>query len=103
ARLLGDDRRLDRNLLGIGALLPSLANAEHGVADPQVLDTFADGADHAGKIAAQDIGKFRLLVVANAHLPVGAVDAGRDDIDHNLSWRAGRVGKIAVLQDLGPA
>src|SRR6516225_4950190 len=83
--------------------LPGLANAEHGVADPQVLDTFADGADHAGKIAPQDIGKFRLLVVADADLPIGAVDAGSDDIDHHLAWRGGRVEKVTVLQDLGPA
>src|SRR5262249_56452813 len=62
-----------------------------------------DGADHAGKIAPQEIGKLRLLVVADAHLPVGAVDAGSDDIDHHLAWSGGRVGKVAVLQDLGPA
>src|SRR5215471_304259 len=103
AGLLGDDRGLDRDLLGIGALLAGLANAEHGVAEAQILDAFADGADHAGKIAAQDIGKFHLLVVANAHLPIGAVDAGSDDIDHHLAWRGGRVGEIAVLQDLRPA
>src|SRR5262249_28843543 len=103
ARLLGDDRRLDRDLLGIGAFLPGLANAEDGVAEAKILNARADGADHAGKIAPQDIGKLRLLVVANAHLPIGTVDAGSDDIDHHLAWRGDRVGKVAVLQDLGPA
>src|SRR5262249_4417357 len=103
ARLLGDDRRLDRDLLGIGALLPGLANAEHGVAEAQILNARADGADHAGKIAPQDIGKFRLLVVADAHLPIGAVDAGSDDIDHHLAGSGGRVGKGTGLQDIGPA
>src|SRR5262249_25607335 len=75
----------------------------HGVPDPQVPDTFADGADHAGKIPSQDVGKFRLLVVADAHLPIGAIDAGSDDIDHHFARPGGRIGKIAVLQDLRPA
>src|SRR5262249_18390460 len=79
------------------------ANAEHGVAEPKILDTRADGADHAGKIPPQDIGKFRLLVVADAHLPIGAVDAGGDDIDHHFARPGGRIGEIAVLQDLDPA
>jgi hypothetical protein len=97
ACLLGDDRRLDRDLLGIGALLAGLANAEHGVAEAKILDAFADGADHAGKIAPQDIGKLRLLVVADTHLPIGTVDAGSEYIDHHLAWSGGRIREIAVL------
>src|SRR5262249_58722145 len=66
-------------------------------------DPRADGVDRAEKTPPQDIGKFRLLVVADAHLPIGAVDAGGDDIDHHFARPGGRIGEIAVLQDLGPA
>ena len=45
--LLRDDRRLDRNFLGISALLTDVAYAEHLVSDLMVLDTIADGADRA--------------------------------------------------------
>ena len=36
--LLGDNGRLDRDLLGIGALLADVADAEHLIADTQVGD-----------------------------------------------------------------
>src|SRR5262249_7125452 len=103
ARLLSDDRGFDRDLLGIGALLAGLADTEHGIPDPKVLDAFADGADHPGKIAPQDIGKLRLLVVAHAHLPISAVDAASNNIDPHLAGSGGRVGEIAVLQARRPA
>ena len=83
--------------------MAGLANAEHGVPETKILNAFADGADHAGKIAPQDIGKLRLLVVADAHLPIGAVDAGSEYIDHHLARSGGRIREIAIFQDLGPA
>src|SRR5262249_14549868 len=54
--------------------------------------------DHAGKITPQDIGKLHLAVVAGARFPIGCVDAGREDIDHDFAGSRHRIGEIAVLQ-----
>src|SRR5262249_39928809 len=64
----------------------------------------ADSPNHAGKIPSQDVGKPRLPVrLAGAHLPVGAVDAGGDGVDHHLVWSGRRIGQFAILQDLRSA
>src|SRR5262245_51180158 len=101
--LLGDDGGLDRDLLGIGALLARLADAEDRVSYLEIGDAFADGADHAGKIPPQSERKLRLLVLADAHLPVAAIDAGGDHIDDHLARPGNRIRQVAVFQDLGPA
>src|SRR5262245_2364777 len=102
-RLLGDDGGLDRDLLGIGALLARLADAEDRVSHLEISDAFADGADHAGKIPPQSERKLRLLVLADAHLPVRAVDAGGDHIDDHLARPGNGIRQVAILQDLRPA
>src|SRR4029077_2866515 len=82
---LGEDDRLDRNLLGIGALLARCANAEDLIAYGQIRDTFSDRADHAGEVAAGNDRDPRLLVQAGTYLPVGGVHAGRHYVDHRLA------------------
>src|SRR5262249_37615473 len=69
----------------------------------EIGDAFADGADHAGKIPPQSERKLRLLVLADAHLPVGAVDAGGDHIDHHLARPGNGIRQVPVFQDLRPA
>src|SRR5262249_48782006 len=73
-----------RDLLGISPFLARLANAEHRIPSLEIGDSFADGADHAGKIAAEDQWKFRLLILAGAHLPIGGIDAGGMHVDDHL-------------------
>ena len=48
---VGDNRSLDRDLLGVRTLLTGFANAKDLVAHLKICDPFADGADHAGKIS----------------------------------------------------
>ncbi len=104
SRFLRDDGGLDRDLLGIGAFLPDVADREYLVADAKVGDAFADGRNHAGEIAAENIGKARQLPrFAVAHLPVRAVDARRDDVDHDLAGHSDRVRHVAVFENVGSA
>ena len=84
-RLLGDDRGLDRDLLGVGALLARRQHAEHRVADLEVGDALAERADGAGEIPPQHVRKLQRAVVAAAHLPVGAVDGRSHDVDHDIA------------------
>ncbi len=101
--LLGDDGSRDRDLLGIGPFLARLANTEDSVANLEILDAFADGADHAGKIPPQDQWKLPLLVLARAHLPVGGVDAGGDHVHDHLARPGDGIRQIAVLHHVQPA
>src|SRR6188472_144126 len=103
AWLLRDDGCADGDFLSISPFPARLQNTEHFIADAQILDAFAHRTHHAGEIAAQDQGKLLLTVVASAHLPVGAVDACGKRVDDNLTWSSGRVGKIAVFDNLRPA
>src|SRR5262245_19681925 len=100
ARLLGDDGSLDGNLFRVGALLAGFANTEHRVAQRNVLDAVAYGADRPRKIASRDQGKFRVLVFAEADLPIRRVDARGSDVDENFARAGYRIGQMAVLQDL---
>jgi hypothetical protein len=89
--------------LGADSFNVTGSNAEHLIADAKIRDAFADRADHAGKIPPQHIGELRLAIVADAHLPIGAVDAGGVDVDDHLARCGDRVGEIAILQDFRPA
>ena len=62
--LLRDDRGLDRDLLGVGALLARRQHAEHRIADLEVGDALAQRADGAGEIPPQHIGKLQRGIVA---------------------------------------
>ena len=82
----GDDGCLDRNLLGIGALLADIADAEDLIACAQVRCTVSHCRDDPGEIAPKNVGKTRKLTgFSRTHLPVRAIDAGGDDINHDLA------------------
>ena len=85
ARLLGDDSSLDGNLFRVGALLAGFANTEHRITQRDVLDAFAYGADRPRKITSRDQGKFRVLVFAEADLPIRRVDTRGSDVDDNFA------------------
>ncbi len=99
-RLLGDQRRLDGDLLRIGAFLALVAYAEHSVADVQIGDALAQRADRAGKIAAENVRELvqRVAPAAAAHLRVGAVDAGRIDVDHHFARSRLGVRRVAIAK-----
>jgi hypothetical protein len=100
----GDDGRLDRDLLGISALLAHVADAEHLVADPQVCHALAERCDDTGEIPPQNVGKSgNRIRCALPHLPVRAVDTGGDNIDHDLARGGHRIRHLAELQDVRPA
>src|SRR6516164_1909061 len=40
----------------------------------------------------------RLVKATGARFPIGCVDAGREDIDHDFAGSRHRIGEIAVLQ-----
>jgi hypothetical protein len=68
------------------------------------MDPGAHGADHAGKIPPQHVGKLRRPVgLAGTHLPVGAVDAGGKHVDDDLAGLGDRVRHVAIGEDFGPA
>src|SRR5882757_4124705 len=99
--LFGDNGCLDRNLLGIGALLADVADAEDFIANAQVLDPVPDSGNDAGEIAAENVGEPRELArLALAHLPVGAVDAGGDDVDHDLAGCSHGIRHLAEFQNV---
>src|SRR5262245_25457596 len=98
ARFLGDDRSLDGDLLRVSALLTSVAYAEDLIANRDIPDAFARRTDHPGKIAPWDQRKLRMLVFAEAYLPIRRVDARSDNIDDNLARTGRRIGKLAVLK-----
>ncbi len=83
--------------------MAGIANAKDCIAHRKVGDAFADGADHAGEVPTQDEWKLRLLMLADAHLPIGAVDAGGHHIDHHFARPGDRIRPFAVLQDFRTA
>jgi hypothetical protein len=104
AGFLGNDGRLDRDLLGIGALLTDVADAEHLVADTQIRNAFADRGNGSGKIAPENVGEMRQLTgFALTHLPVRAIDAGGSDIDHDLAGCGDRIRHLTEFEDLRSA
>ena len=102
-RLARDDRGLDRKFFRVGAFLPGVEDTKHRVSDGKIRDTLAKRGDHAGKIAAQDVGEFEIAVAAKADFVVGCVDAGGVHVDHDLARAGGRVGCLAEAQHLWPA
>src|SRR5262252_5076913 len=104
---MGDARGLvgvDGDLFRIGALLTHIAHAKHRIADRNIADARAGRADHPGKVAPEHIGEVGLRIgLPSAQLPVGAVDAGSVNVDHDLARLRHRVGQIAVLELLWTA
>ena len=100
----GDDGRLDGNLLGISALLANVADAEHLIADTEVADTLSNCRNDTGEIPSKNVGESRKLArFALAHLPVGAVDAGGDNINHDLVGCGHGIRHLAEFQNFRPA
>ncbi len=101
---LCDDGCLDRNLLGIGAFLANVADGEDLIADTEVPDTFPNRRNDTGEIPSKNVGEFRKLArFALAHLPVRAVDAGGDNIDHDLAGCGHRIRHLAEFQNFRSA
>ena len=101
---LRDDRGVDRDLLGVGAFLAHGAHAEHVIADLEVANAFAERAHDAREVAPQHVGKLADPVrLAGAHLPVGAVDARRVDVDDDLSGLGDGIGQLSVCENVGAA
>jgi hypothetical protein len=40
--------------------------------------------------------------VTGAHLPINAVDAGGEDVNHDLARSGDRIGQVATLQHFRP-
>ncbi len=104
-RLPRNERRLDGDFFGIGAFDALLRHAEDGIANGKVGHPRTQRRDHAGKIAAEDVGKVvkRITSAAPANFIVGGVDAGGNDIDHRFAGTRGRIGCIGILQFVGAA
>ena len=103
-RLPRDQRRLHRDLFGIGPFLTHVADAEHRIARRELVDAVSKCGDHARKIAPEHIGNVGdLAVVARQHRPVRAVDAGGMDVDDDLARPGLGVRQVAVSDDLGIA
>src|SRR3979411_2598063 len=101
--LPGDDGCLDRNLLGIGALLADVADAEYFVAHTQVCYALPQGCNDTGEIPSKNVGEFRKLPrFSLTHLPVGAIDAGGHDIDHDLAGCRHGIRHLAEFENFRP-
>src|SRR5262249_10996455 len=107
ARLLGDDCRLDRNLLRVGALDPLIAHPEYRVTGPQIGHSRAEGADDARKIPAENVWELHAVAAVSASsqppLVIRRVDAGGVNIDHDLTRPSGRVRHLGEMQYLWSA
>src|SRR5438270_11998122 len=92
----GDDRRLDRDLFGIGALDPLIANPEYRVADPQIGDARTNRADHAREVAAEDMRELDAAAAVGPatepHLVIRRIDARGMAVDDDLARSGDRVG-----------
>src|SRR4051812_31895067 len=106
-RLFRYDVCLDRDLLGVGALDPLIADPEYRVADLQIGDFRADGADDAREIAAENVRELDTAAAVGAsaqpHLVVGRVYAGRVYVDDDFARSGNRVRNLGEMQHLGPA
>src|SRR5690606_32928343 len=74
------------------------------LADPALIDFFADGVDHSGSVQVRgEFGEPHGAHVAGAGLPVGRVDSGDGDPDADLAGAG--FGGVAVdePQDFGAA
>ena len=86
------------------SFLAGVADGEDLIAGTQVADAIADGRNHAGEIPSEDVGEVRDLTgFAVAHLPVRAVDAGGDDVDHHLAGFGDGIQHVAAFENLRPA
>src|SRR5574341_835999 len=83
---------------GFLAMIAALmADPEHRVTDGAVSDARADRADHARKVAAQDIGEPKMRATASQpHFVIGRVDTGGVNIDYHLARPGSRGQRLAV-------
>src|SRR5262245_21516768 len=101
-RLAAKNSGFFRNFLGVGAIAPCRQYAKHGVANPEVGNPRAKRRDDAREVATEHIREVRDGAVGAAltHLAVGAVDAGRMNIDDDLASLRHGVRQIAIAQDV---
>ena len=64
-------------LRGVGPLAADFEDAEHRIADFQIVDARAQCGDRSGKVPAQHQRESRLRVLVGAYRPIGTVDARR--------------------------
>src|SRR5262249_44719141 len=84
--------------LRIGALLPGIEHAEHGIPDLEVAHAFSSRADDAREIAPERKWKLCRLVLAEPHLPISGIYARCNDVDHDLAGSCLGIGQIAVFE-----
>ena len=75
----------------------------HAVADGHLGDALADGSHHPGGLAAWGPGEGVGRVGALAAGDVGVVDADGLDLDEGLAGCGRRLGRVLVVEHLGPA
>jgi hypothetical protein len=74
---------------------------EDAITDCEIFHAFAELADNARDVAAEDGGEGygkALFCGAGAHLPVNRIDAGCPDGDEDLARAGPGVGKVFILQ-----
>src|SRR5258708_14799816 len=82
----------------------SVAAAEAAIADAADPDPPASGRNDTGEIPSENVGEPRKLTrFALTHLPVRAIDAGGDDIDHDLAGCRHGIRHLAELQNFRSA
>ena len=67
-----DDGCLDRNLLGIGALLANVADGEDLFADADIPNTFPNRRNDTGEIPSKNVGEFPSRTFQSAPLTLAA-------------------------------
>src|SRR5262249_3899581 len=80
---------------------------EHRIADLQVVDAGSHGADHARKVASQNMRELDAAGAVGAasepHFVIGGIDAGGVDVDDDLARPGRRVMDLGHVQYLRPA
>src|SRR5712672_2164544 len=87
----------------MGALTAGLQNSEDRIAERKIDYTVTNGTDDAGEIPPEPQWKLRLLVLPEAYLPVGGIEARGEHVDDHFAWRGHGIGQVAINQDFRPA
>src|SRR4029077_2166446 len=98
-------QRLDGGDVARGGLgVTGGAQGPDAIAPLELADAVADGLDHAGRIAAGNVGQWwQLSVGAGADVSVDRIDTGGVDLHEHLARTRLGIGQLVELQDLGAA
>src|SRR5215471_5014433 len=107
-RFLGDDCRLDSDLLCVGALDPLVAYSEYRIARSQIRDSGADCANHAREVTPQNMRELDAAAAAigaatEPHLVIRRIDARRMNVDDDLARPGDRIRHLDQVQYLRSA